>query len=278
MEYFSSTAFYVGVFIAAVSSATTLCFCLICMMWKVKILEVVQFGSSWFSIFKDKIFGIDFKLGWLPFGSSMTPLGALDDPEERNKIDPSNLQYALFSKPKYVKYLINVTPLLVCIISFFVVIYLSKVNLVAGTSGILDFALNTLREIFRSNEHRADFIVYAKEIISGKNHIYFSFLVADLLYIALLIPNLILNFLYTLAKFSEKTKERLQILAFLLYAWIIFWEIPKFIFSLFGFTKSFIYTFSFTVGLFTLGLVFFFTCVFILKNIEQNLNYKSEKR
>ncbi len=277
MEYFSFTAFYVGVFIAAVTSTTTLCYCLICMIWKVKILEVAQFGSSWFSIFKDKIFGIDFKLGWLPFGSSMNPLGALDDPEERSKIEPSNLQYALFSKPKYVKYLINFTPLLVCIISFFVIIFISKEDLIDGTSSTLDFTLNTLKEIFRGSEHRAAFIIYAEKIISGKNHIYFSFLVADLLYIAISIPNLLSNFLYALPKFSEKAKERIQILAFLLYAWIIFWEIPKFTFSLFGFTKSLIYIFSFTVGLFTLGLVFFFTCVFVLKSIEQNLNYKSEK-
>jgi hypothetical protein len=277
MEYFSTNAFYLGIFISTVASTTTLCYGLICIIWKIKIIEVSQFGDAWFSIFKYKIFGVDFKLGWLPFGSSVRPLGFLDDVEERNKINPSDIPNAVFSKPKYVKQLINSTPLLLYIVSFFVVINLSKFDLLADISTIFDFAWKTTKEIFYSNSHKAKYVLYAKSILLGRNHILFSFLVADILFAAISIPTLLMNLLYASSKLSEKAKERLQILSFLPVLWLMFWEIPKFVFSLFGFTKSLIYIFSFTFGLFVLGLVFFFTCVFVLKSIEQNLNYKSEK-
>jgi len=275
MEYFSSTAFYLGIVIATVASTTTLCFGLICIIWKIKILEVAQFGDAWFSIFKDKIFGIDFKLGWLPFGSSVRPLGFLDDEDERNKIDPSDLPHAVFSKPKYVKHLINFTPLLLYVISFYVVINLSQFDLLDGTRTIFNFTCNTIKEIFHNNSHKADFIIYAKKILTGQNHMFFSFLVADMLFIAISIPNLFVKLLSSSNKLSEKTKDRLQILSFLLVMWLMFWEIPKFIFSLFGFTKSLIYIFSFTVGVFTLGSTFFFTSIFVLKSIEKNLDYNN---
>lgn len=278
MKYFSTNAFYLGVFISTVASTTTLCYGLICIIWKIKIIEVSQFGDAWFSIYKDKIFGIDFKLGWLPFGSSVRPLGFLDDVEERNKINPSDIPNAVFSKPKYVKQLINFTPLLLYIVSFFVVINLSKFDLLVDTSTIFDFAWKTTKEIFYSNSHRAEYVLYAKSVLLGRNHILFSFLVADILFAAISIPTLLMNLLYASSKLSEKAKERLQILSFLPLLWLMFWEIPKFIFSLFGFTKSLIYIFSFTVGLFVLGLIFFFTLIFILKSIERNLGYNNLKK
>ncbi|QEM07645.1 hypothetical protein DIU31_030635 [Mucilaginibacter rubeus] len=278
MEFFSINAFYLGVFISTIASTTTLCYGLICMIWKIKIIEVSQFGDAWFSIFKDKIFGIDFKLGWLPFGSSVRPLGYLDDVEERNKINPSDIPNAVFSKPKYVKQLINFTPLLLYIVSFFVVINLSKFDLLADTSTIFNFAWKTTKEIFYSNSHRAEFVLYAKSVLLDRNHILFSFLVADILFAAISIPTVLMNLLYASNKLSEKAKERLQILSFLPLIWLLFWEIPKFIFSIFGFKKSLIYIFSCSLGAFALGVVFFFMIIFVLKSIERNLQYNTYKK
>jgi len=278
MEYFSTNAFYLGIFISTVASTTTLCYGLICIIWKIKIIEVSQFGDAWFSIFKDKIFGIDFKLGWLPFGGSVRPLGFLDDVEERNKINPSDIPNAVFSKPKYVKQLINFTPLLLYIVSFFVVINLSKFDLLADTSTIFDFAWKTTKEIFYNNSHRAEYLLYAKSILLGRNHILFSFLVANILFAAISIPNLLMNLLYASSKLSEKAKERLQIFSFLPLLWLMFWAIPKFVFSLFGLTKSLIYIFSFSLGAFALGVVFFFMVIYVLKSIERNLQYNTYKK
>jgi hypothetical protein len=278
MAYFNINAFYLGVLISAIACLTSLIYCLICIIWGIKILEATLFASPWFSIFKQKILGTDFKLGWIPTGSSISPLGYLDDQEERSKINPSDRPSALFSKPKFVKYLFALTPVSIYFLSF-VIISLSQFDLVDGTSNIFNFIFNAIKEMFTGNGNRADFIIYTKKILVGKNHVLFSYLVIDILLLVYSIPVLFLNFIYSSDKISEKSKERLQILFFLsagLFAlWIMVWKIPKFMLSFFTLTQSLIYLFSFIAGLFTLGFVFFFTSVFIIKSIAQNLNYNN---
>ena len=54
--------------------------------------------------------------------------------------------------------------------------------------------------------------------------------------------------------------------------WFIIWKIPRFIFSFFSFSQSLVYFGSFLVGMFSVGLVCFFTTLFVVKNTSQNLN------
>jgi hypothetical protein len=153
-----------------------------------------------------------------------------------------------------------------------VIIKLSQVDLIDETSYTLNFSFNVLREMFSGNEHRADFIVYAKNIFEGRNHILFTFLVADVLLLIFSIPMVVLNFIYSFDKISEKAKERIQILFMLFSLWIMVWKIPRFVFSFFELSQGFIYFFSFLIGMFATGFVCFYTTLYVVKGVSKNLS------
>jgi hypothetical protein len=272
MEYFSINAFYLGMLLFACMFMSNVFYSLFCLIWKVKIIEFGLFGSAWFSLHKEKILGTEFILGWLPFGSHIRPLGMLTDDDSKAEIHQDDLPFALFSKPRILRYVFYFTPIFVYSLFFLVIIKLSRVDLIDETSYTLKFSFNVLREMFFGNEHRADFIVYAKNIFEGRNYILFTFLVADVLLLIFSIPMVVLNFIYSFDKISEKAKERIQILFMLFSLWIMVWKIPIFVFSFFELSQGFIYLFSLLIGMFATGLVCFYTTLFVVKGVSKNLS------
>jgi hypothetical protein len=272
MGYFSVNAFYLGMLLFACMFMSNAFYSLFCLIWKVKIIEFGLFGSAWFSLHKEKILGTEFILGWLPFGSHIRPLGMLTDDDSKAEIHQDDLPFALFSKPRFLRYVFYFTPIFVYSLFFLVIIKLSQVDLIDETSYTLNFSFNVLREMFSGNEHRADFIVYAKNIFEGRNHILFTFLVADVLLLIFSIPMVVLNFIYSFDKISEKAKERIQILFMLFSLWIMVWKIPRFVFSFFELSQGFIYFFSFLIGMFATGFVCFYTTLYVVKGVSKNLS------
>ena len=272
MEYFSVNAFYLGMLLFACMFMSNVFYSLFCLIWKVKIIEFGLFGSAWFSLHKEKILGTEFILGWLPFGSHIRPLGMLADDDSKAEINQDDLPFALFSKPRFLRYVFYLTPIFVYALFFLVVIKLSRFDLINETSYALNFSFNVLGEMFSGSEHRADFIIYTKNIFEGRNHILFTFLVADVLLLILSIPTVILNFMNSSDKISEKVKERLQILLMLFSLWIMVWKIPRFVFSFFELSQGFIFFFSFLIGMFVTGFVCFYTTLYVVKGVSKNLS------
>lgn len=269
MEYFSVNAFYLGMLLFACMFMSNVFYSLICLIWKIKIIEFGIFSYTWY---KEKVLGTEFILGWLPLGSHIRPLGMLADDDEKAKIHQEDLPFALFSKPRFLKYVFHFTPIFVYSLSFWVIIKLSQFDLLNEATYTLNFSFTVLREMFSGNEHRAEFIVYAKNIFEGRNHILFAFLVADVLLLIFSIPMLIVNFINSSDKISEKSKERLQILLMLFTLWIMVWKIPRFIFSFFPLSQGFIFLFSFLIGMFATGFVCFFTTLYVVKSVSKNLS------
>ena len=82
MEYFSVNAFYLGMLLFACMFMSNVFYSLICLIWKVKIIEFGIFSYTWY---KEKVLGTEFILGWLPLGSHIRPLGMLADDDEKAK-------------------------------------------------------------------------------------------------------------------------------------------------------------------------------------------------
>lgn len=272
MEYFNVNAFYLGMLLFACMFMSNVFYSLFCLIWKVKIIEFGLLGSAWFSLHKEKLLGTEFILGWLPFGSHIKPLGMLADDDSKAEIHQADLPFALFSKPKFLRYVFYLTPVFVYSLSFFVVINFSQFGLMDETSYTLEFSFNVLRELFSGSEHRADFIVYAKNIFEGRNHILFSFLVANVIFLIFSIPMVVSNFLNSSDKISEKSKERIHILYMIFSLWIMVWKIPRFVFSFFELSQGFIYLFSFLIGIFATGFVGFYTTLYVVKGVSKNLS------
>jgi hypothetical protein len=272
MEYFSVNAFYLGVFLFTCMFMSTVFYSLFCLIWKVKIIEFGIFSNPYFSIHKEKILGTEFILGWLPYGCHIRPLGMLADNHSKAEIHQADLPFALFSKPIFLRYVFYLTPIFVYSLSFFVVINFSLFGLIDETSYTLNFSFEVLREMFSASEHRADFMVYAKEIFEGRNHVLFTFLVVNILFLVFSIPMVVLNFLNSIEKISERLKEIMQYLYVLFSLWFMVWKIPSFIFSFFELPQGLIYFFSFLTGMFATGFVCFYTTLYVVKGVAKHLS------
>ena len=88
MDYFNLNAYYLGVLLFACLFISNITYSLICLIWKIKIVEFALFANAWFSLHREKVLGTVFILGWLPFSSHIKPLGMTADAAERAKINP----------------------------------------------------------------------------------------------------------------------------------------------------------------------------------------------
>ena len=269
MEYFSAKAFLLGALLFSFLFLSNIIYSLFCYIFKIKIVEFGIFANAWFSLYTKNILGTNFILGWLPFSCHIKPLGGMiDDEEERKKIKSEDLPYTFFNKPKYLQTIFRSVPwilyLLVLDISILIV-YNS--NVVSGISDLTKYFVKSLQTMFGDNSERAQFILMTKEIILGKSLLLFSFSLLMLVMLILtsitIINGWVLNYKLNKSKIPELVGYAIYILLF----WFILWKIPKFVFSFFTLYQSLIYISSFIVGLFSVGVVFFFITLFVAKNV-----------
>ena len=272
MEYFSSKAFLLGALLFSILFLSNIIYSLFCYIYKIKMVEFGIFHNPWFSLYSKNIFGINFILGWLPFSSHIKPLGGMvDDEEERKKIKSEDLPYTFFNKPKYLRTIFYYVPwilyLLVLDISI-LIIYNS--NVVSGISDLTKYFLKAFQTMFGDNSERTQFILMTKEIILGKSLLLFSFSVLMLLMLVLTSLTIINGWVLNLKLNKSKIPEYAGYLIYLLFFGFILWKLPKFVFSFFTLSQNLIYISSFIVGLFSVGVVFFFMILFVAKNILKN--------
>jgi hypothetical protein len=223
---------------------------------------------------KESIAGTNFILGWLPLGAHIRPLGMSTDEDEISKICDSELPYAFFNKPKYLKTVFNLVPWLIYILAFSIAFiwFANFTNLISEIKNLINYLIEAFSSMFSNLADKENFVNTTKEISAGKNIVVFGFMLLTFTMILATpivnIPNWLLN--------DEKRKLKIEkILGVILtigVIWLIFWKIPRFIFSFFTFSQSVIYILSFLIGMFSIGLILFFTTLFIIKNISQNLN------
>lgn len=273
MEYFNINAYYLGVLLFVCLFISNIIYSLICLIWNIKIVEFGLFANAWFSLHKERVMGTDFILGWLPFSSHIKPLGMIADEEEKAKINPADLPKAFFNKPKYLQKVFRFVPWFIYICAALIAIFVNSTTSF-GTElfTIGNYISEAFNTMFSDNiQIRETFIDSTKQITNGKNIIVFAFALLVILMLLLTPITLIMNWFSDDGK-KSKLQKALGFVVTIVILWFIIWKIPKFVFSFFTFSQGIVYFGSFMIGMFSVGLVFFYTTLFVVKNISQNLN------
>lgn len=218
--------------------------------------------------------GTKFSLGWLPLGGFIKPLGMSMDEEEKNKISQSNLPFAFFNKPKYLRTIFDLVPWFIYVFVFALtfILFANFADLIGGFKNLINYLIEAFSTMFSGDTEKSKFIITTKKFIAEKNIVLFGFILLTFVMLLFTPLTAIINRLSN----DEKNKSKIQkVLGFILTIgvfWLILWKIPKFIFSFFTLSQSLIYVFNFFIGMFSIGLVCYFTTLFVVKNISQNLN------
>jgi hypothetical protein len=278
MQYFSTNAFYLGMLLFACLFISNILYSLICLIWNIKIVEFVLFSNVWFALHKEKIMGTEFILGWLPFSSHIKPLGMAANDEDKAKIHQDELPFAFFNKPKYLQKIFRFIPWMIYIsVALISIVILSTSSVSSEIANIANYTVETFKTMFSdSSMARQEFVTTTKEITDGKNVVVFAFAMLILVMLILMPVTLIMNWISSEEK-KNKLQKALGFAATILILWFILWKIPKFIFSFFSVSQNIIYISSFFVGMFLAGLVFYFSTLFVVKNISQSLNESKVK-
>ncbi|MBK8486923.1 MAG: hypothetical protein IPL48_03940 [Bacteroidetes bacterium] len=273
MEYFSVNAFYLGMLFFACLFISNVLYSLICLIWKIKIVEFGLFANAWFALYKEKILGTEFILGWLPFSSHIRPLGMSADEEDKAKIHQDDLPFAFFNKPKYLQKIFRFVPWIIYISAALIsIVILSTSSFSTEVAKIANYTAEAFRTMFSdSNTARQEFVKTTKEIIDGKNVVLFAFAMLVLAMLLLTPVTLIMNWFSSEAK-KSKLQKTFGFATTIFILWFIVWKIPKFVFSFFPASQDFIYFFSFLIGMFATGFLCFFTTLYVVKGVSKNLS------
>jgi hypothetical protein len=276
MEYLNINAFILGSLFFACSYLSITVYSLFCIYHKIKIIEYSLFYNPWFSLHSEKVMGTKFLLGWLPLGGSIKPLGMTTDEEERRKISQSDLPFAFFNKPKYLRTIFDLVPwfIYVFVFAFSFILFAKFADLIGEFKNIINYIIEAFTAIFLENAEKSEFVNTTIKVIDGRSIALFGFMIWTFLMLLLIPFMAIINWTSN----GEKNKSKFQTaLGFILtigICWVILWKIPKFIFSFLTISQSLIYVFSFLIGVFVIGIASYFTTLFVIKNVSQNLNDK----
>jgi len=262
MAYFSLNAFILGVMVFLAISLSNFIYIWLCKIWKIKIIGITIFFSAWFTLYKRMFNGTTYTLGWLPLGSSIKPLGMLQDDVAKLYFD--DVQFSFLAKSKSKQIAFRLTPFFVWIFILLLSLYTltNPSEILLSIKEISIYIFKGVSTMFGSISHE-DFINQRKNIVS------FALILMISLYIILTPFTKIMSLF---SREEKKTHVILKILGFLVSIFIIyltFWKIPSFVFSFFSLKQSAIYFSSFLVGLYAIGLP-----IFILLLILAKLNNK----
>ena len=273
MDYFNFNAYYLGGLLFVCLFFSNIVYTLICLIWRIKISEFGLFLNAWFVLHKENVMGTDFILGWLPISSHIKVLGMNTNEEEKAKIDPADLPKAFFNKPKYLQKLFRFVPWVIYLSAAFIAILINSTSsLESEFASIGTYISDALKTMFSDNiQIRENFIESTNQITNGTNIVFFGFALLVIVMLLLTPITLIMNWFSDDGK-KNKLQKALGFIITIGILWFIIWKIPKFVFSFFTFSQSIVYFSSFLIGMFSVGLVIFYTTLFIVKNISQNIN------
>lgn len=273
MEYFNINAFYLGMLLFACLFISNVIYSLICLIWKIKIVEFGLFANPRFTLHKEKIMGTEFILGWLPLGSHIRPLGMAIDEEDKAKIKFDDLPFAFFNKPKYLQKIFCFVPWIIYIGAALIsIVLISTSSIITEIATIANYTAEAFKTMFSdSSAAREGFVTITKKITNGKNIVVFAFAMLVLVMLLLTPVTLIMNW-FGIEEKKSKLQKALGFVVTILILWFIMWKIPKFVFSFFTLSQGFIYFFSFLIGMFATGVACFFATLHVMKGISENLS------
>ena len=243
---------------------SNLLYSLIGALYKIKILEFPIFFNPCFSLHKKTVKGIDFILGWLPFGGYIKLLGMTEHEEEQKLISQSDLPYVFFNKPKYLKIIFKAVPYFIFLFSFVIAFLLFNEfsNISNGLTSLLNYIKVGFFEVISTKAKNNDFSILTNEFRGSKNIVLSSFMIMTFI-LFLLSP--ITNILNWFSNSKNKKSIFQKLFGFVitkLMIWFYVWKLLKFILSFFTLRQDLFYFLSFLLGMFFSGLFFYFTTLF----------------
>lgn len=277
MDYFNINSFILGILLFTFLYLSNIVYSLLCVFYKIKIVEFSVFFNPWFSLHNVNIGGTKFILGWLPLGSYIKPLGMSATDEEKKKFSTPDLPFTFFTKPKYLRTLFNTMPWIIFIVVLFVsfVLFSSKTGIGIEFQKFIEFIKIAFKTMFGDKIMRDSFVELTKEITFEKNIVLFAFVLL-ILYWALILSISKLIEWFTNEKTKSKLRKAITYALYIIVYWVLLWQIPKFVFSFFSFKEILIFISNFMVGMLSIGLFCYFITVFFLKVIYK-LNNSNEK-
>jgi len=287
MDYFNFNAFILGTLLCACLCFSNLAYSAFCLLNKIKILAFVVFNKPWFCLHKVEIMGTELALGWLPISTyiradydnsgsnidvdnskskSVSSYFTADYKDSKNDTSNRRSQLTAYfdNKPKYHKTLFDLIPFFSYVIAFFIAFFIfsSPGNFQSDFLNLTDYVLEALKGMFTHTFNRNKFITTSQALILGKNIIACAFI---LLAFMLIVITPIMYILSLDVPKESKFLKGVMVLAYVGYFWVLFWKVPSFVFSFFPLYQIVTYLFSFLLGVFVLGTLFYFATWLLLK-------------
>lgn len=271
MNIININSIILGIVCSTCILSVNLCYLLLCKIFKIKVLEFSIFTSFKNTIHQDEIENVTYKLGWFPIGSHIKPLGKIQDNE--NNIEDSNLKFAYFSKPKYVKVLFALMPSIIYFTFLLLTVQFLSTE-IFSIQNITEYLINSLKYLYDNDYDKMEFLKKTNEFIHNKNILVFEILIF-LVFIFLLTP------FEKIANWSSNFENK-SILS-KIFSWIViatlvyflYWKIPKFLLSFFSFTENLVFILNFLLSTFIFGTLYYFLVIMFLKSTKE-LNIEIE--
>lgn len=267
MDYFSPNAFLLGTFICCYVYVPLVVYTLLCIRHNIKILEFTMFFNLGFSLNKSTVKGTKFALGWFPFGGFVKPLGMDLTEEERMTFSDDERPHAFFTKPKHLKTLFKLTPILTFILAFCIgfLLFTGFDDVMSTFEELIDVAVNGIKVMFGNEGMKEELVRQTVELTTGKSVVLFAFSMLSLLMIVFGIVHPIVDLLSNDEKDGSKVKSIVNVVVSIVLVWAVFWKIPTFLFSFFSFSQFAVYLVSLLFGLFLTGIIGYFLMVIFFK-------------
>jgi hypothetical protein len=266
MLLFSYNAFLLGALFFLTTALVNIIFVWLCKIWKVKVLEFSIFLDPWFSLFKKENNGTIYKLGWLPLGAYIKPLG--ETKEDLQGIAIEELPFSLSNKSSTKQVFFLLTPYLVFLFVLLLSLYTLKGsgNILQAIEEMFNYISVALKTMFGFSSV-SEFGKMTNNMLIDKNIISFALILLMSLY-------LILNPLSKIMNLDTQGEKKINLLKvikviagiiILFGTYLTFWKIPKFVFSFFSFRQNVSYMVSFVLGLYFIGSIIFILSMIIVK-------------
>jgi hypothetical protein len=271
MVYFSLNTFIVGATFFGFTFLSNVAYALFCKAINVRILK---FSLSFPPIIlSDKIFGIDFELGGVPFGGFIKVFGFSLDSEEMENINAADYSVTFYSKPKYLKTIFKLLPWLFYLSTFLLssLYFYGSEKFVQGLLEALNYLISSLKALFGPESMRVDLFNLTCSIVEGRNKIAFSIMTMSMVFIVTQ-PISSLQTWYSSIAVKNKLLNIIGTISAFVFVWVVFWKIPSLIFSYFTISQNFIYSFSFILGLYLSSFFCFFSTLYVVKNMSTSIS------